>query len=96
MNFYLVIENAGEELGWLSPAERWQLFLLPLTKALSDQKIGKVLYLDELIQDDNGQKILVSNEISMRVTDLEKATVLIRQIEKAAEQAKLQSSGDVA
>jgi hypothetical protein len=97
MKFYLVIENAAEELGWLSPADRWHLFLLPLTKALLAEKIGKVLYVDELIQDDNGQKIMVGNEIAMRVTDLEKATVLIRQIEqKAAEQVKMPSSVDVA
>jgi hypothetical protein len=88
MNFYLVIENVAEELSWLSPDDRWTLFLMPLIDALTAKGLGTVLNVDELVQEVDGRRIIVGNEIAMKVSDLEQGWTLIRQIETEA-QARL-------
>jgi hypothetical protein len=93
MPFFLSIEDLEEELAWLDPAERWELILQPLMRALAQEQLGKVLNPDSLVREVDGRKVVDADEIAMEVTDLEKARELVLRIEQQAMASKGRSEG---
>ena len=84
MHLFLLIENLEQQLSWMSPADRWQSFLEPLINTLREEQLGKVLDIDKLVADSNHGKVVVGNELAMRVSDLPRTIQLIRRIEQQA------------
>jgi hypothetical protein len=94
MPFFLVIKDIEDELGWLDPAERWELFLRPLRAALAAEGLGDILEADSLVAPVEGRPSFVGDEIAMEVNDLHRARELIASIEQQARAAKGLSEGD--
>lgn len=88
MSFFLSIENIDEELAWLDPAERWELFLAPLIRALAEEHLGEVIDVESLVSNSDGRRVVIADEISIEVSDTEGAAELALRIEQQAKLAK--------